>query len=111
MGDTEEIQPCNTQSCERAACIDGQWRDWEEWEPCSATCKGGLTWRTRAVLAEANICGNPVLGDSRQEASCNSDVPCVADRDCVFSDWNAWSGCSKDCDGIMHRVRTVAIHG
>uniref|UniRef100_A0A7S1LSJ6 Spondin-like TSP1 domain-containing protein n=1 Tax=Alexandrium catenella TaxID=2925 RepID=A0A7S1LSJ6_ALECA len=103
----EETEPCNTQACQAKACIDGQWDEWEEWEPCDKTCDGGLTWRARKILAEANECGKPAVGDSRIYASCNAGVPCVKDVDCELSDWGLWSDCSKTCDGIMRRSRRI----
>jgi len=108
---TEEIQPCNTQKCKSASCIDGRWDNWEHWTPCSATCKGGLTWRTRKVLREANYCGTPVKGLDREIRSCHEDVPCNPDVDCKFTDWSAWSDCTKKCTGVKRRSRRIAVSG
>ena len=63
----EEIQACNTQKCEGDKCVDGKWDDWEDWEKCSQSCVGGLTWRSRRPLREANFCGTPVQGPSHPQ--------------------------------------------
>merc|ERR1719210_192047 len=107
----EEVEPCNMGKCNNEKCIDGKWDDWENWEPCSKTCDGGLTWRSRNILLEASDCGTPATGNSQEYASCNANVSCETDVDCMFSDWNAWSACSKNCDGIKKRSRRISLHG
>jgi len=107
----EEIEPCNTQKCSGIVCKDGKWADWSEWKPCSQTCKGGLTWRSRKVEEQANSCGKPAVGPSRVYASCNQDVSCEPNVDCQFSEWGAWSDCTKDCNGVKRRSRRITVHG
>lgn len=107
----EEVGICNTQKCHEEACIDGAWGEWAEWEKCSASCNGGVTWRTREVETEANHCGTPVTGPSRVYAACNSEISCIESVDCVFGDWGAWSGCTSSCDGVKRRSRAIAVHG
>lgn len=107
----EEVIPCNTHKCSKAKCIDGAWGDWEAWEPCSKSCEGGLTWRSRKISQEANACGTPVQGDAREFASCNSDTPCRKDLDCSFSTWGTWSDCTKSCGGVKRRSRVVENPG
>eukprot|EP00928_Gymnodinium_smaydae_P045194 TRINITY_DN30156_c0_g2_i1.p1 TRINITY_DN30156_c0_g2~~TRINITY_DN30156_c0_g2_i1.p1 ORF type:complete len:1295 (+),score=233.08 TRINITY_DN30156_c0_g2_i1:148-4032(+) len=110
LTDKEQVEPCNTQKCNSAPCIDGEWGQWSEWEQCSSTCRGGLTWRNRPIEREANYCGQPVSGMGRETASCNEDQPCADTSPCTFADWSDWSECSKECDGMQHRSRVVSQH-
>lgn len=103
----EQIVPCNTHKCASNQCVDAQWGEWQDWEPCSASCKGGITWRTRRISRQASECGKQVAGLSEQHAACNSNVACVPSQDCVFGHWTAWSGCSQACDGVKRRSRTI----
>ncbi|CAE7415868.1 THBS2, partial [Symbiodinium microadriaticum] len=77
-----ETAPCNTEHCEDSECVDGTWGEWSEWESCSMTCKGGVTWRSRAVQMEANDCGHPPLGYSMEHRACNYDIACNPNQDC-----------------------------
>eukprot|EP00439_Symbiodinium_sp_Y106_P074843 s2309_g14.t1 len=45
--DKQQIEPCNTQKCEEDECVDALWSPWQDWEPCSISCRGGITWRSR----------------------------------------------------------------
>lgn len=107
----EEIGPCNTHSCAETACRDGAWGEWQEWSPCSASCTGGLRYRHRRMEHEANECGRPAEGLSRDVAPCNQNVPCAGDVNCQFDSWTQWSACTRTCDGIKRRSRRIAVHG
>ncbi|CAJ1447503.1 unnamed protein product [Effrenium voratum] len=107
----EEIEACNTHSCEQSACRDGTWENWQEWSPCSASCTGGLRYRHRRMAHEANECGQPAAGLSRHVEPCNQGVGCSGDVDCQFDSWSQWSACTRTCDGIKRRSRRIAVHG
>eukprot|EP00929_Paragymnodinium_shiwhaense_P017134 TRINITY_DN1260_c0_g2_i1.p1 TRINITY_DN1260_c0_g2~~TRINITY_DN1260_c0_g2_i1.p1 ORF type:complete len:1993 (+),score=486.90 TRINITY_DN1260_c0_g2_i1:90-6068(+) len=108
--DLEQIEPCNTQSCDKGEiCTDAEWADWEEWQPCSKSCEGGLTWRQRKAAREANHCGKPLEGKYREFSTCNVDTPCEPDIDCKFGDWSAWGACSRTCGGVMKRSRGIEV--
>eukprot|EP00929_Paragymnodinium_shiwhaense_P000590 TRINITY_DN100839_c0_g1_i1.p1 TRINITY_DN100839_c0_g1~~TRINITY_DN100839_c0_g1_i1.p1 ORF type:complete len:1646 (+),score=391.32 TRINITY_DN100839_c0_g1_i1:63-5000(+) len=107
--DKEQVEPCNTEPCANK-CIDGKWADWSHWTECSASCKGGTTWRTRRFAKEANDCGEPAQGMGHETASCNEDVTCVESQDCEFSDWTKWSGCTQECEGVQRRSRVISKH-
>ena len=105
-----EIAECNAHSCDDNACIDGKWGAWSSWGPCSASCGGGLRWKTRMVTQEANECGRVPEGLNKQFESCNLDS-CQSDVDCEFADWGNWGDCSCCCGGIKRRYRTIAHYG
>eukprot|EP00929_Paragymnodinium_shiwhaense_P074672 TRINITY_DN38225_c0_g1_i1.p1 TRINITY_DN38225_c0_g1~~TRINITY_DN38225_c0_g1_i1.p1 ORF type:complete len:1691 (+),score=329.54 TRINITY_DN38225_c0_g1_i1:637-5073(+) len=104
-----EVAPCNIQSCSNN-CVDGRWADWTPWGPCSRTCKGGVTTRSREIAMPGNSCGKPVLGFSHEVATCNDKVVCIKPVNCVFATWSEWSGCSDVCDGQQVRDRRIATH-
>jgi len=104
--------PCNMQPCPKdELCIDGEWNDWRDWEACSTTCEGGITWRTRSVRREATECGRPPVGIARDEAPCMIGVPCTQSQDCEFGQWGPWSDCSASCSGVKTRTRRIKSHG
>jgi len=108
--DRTQIMPCNTQSCDEGHCIDGAWGVWSTWGVCSAPCGGGLQWRQRSIKVEANECGAPATGRSKEVIKCNPQS-CTKDAPCVFSGWSDWSACSCLCDGVMRRVRRIQDYG
>eukprot|EP00747_Dinoflagellata_sp_TGD_P121039 gnl/TRDRNA2_/TRDRNA2_173374_c0_seq1.p1 gnl/TRDRNA2_/TRDRNA2_173374_c0~~gnl/TRDRNA2_/TRDRNA2_173374_c0_seq1.p1 ORF type:complete len:1602 (+),score=263.90 gnl/TRDRNA2_/TRDRNA2_173374_c0_seq1:84-4889(+) len=110
LDSTSEVKPCNTEKCDEG-CIDGAWNDWEEWQPCSRTCTGGMKWRHRKIAKTANDCGKPPLGNSSQFAQCNTDVECKDDVDCKLSEWDDWGECSQSCDGVQMRSREIVHPG
>eukprot|EP00434_Breviolum_minutum_P022929 symbB.v1.2.020228.t1/scaffold1690.1/size105730/2 len=107
----EEIVPCNTHACSKGPCIDAVWNDWSQWEGCSKSCDGGITWRHRTLKQKANECGLPATGMAMEHAACNRGIPCEKDVDCVFGTWEDWSGCTMPCLGIKRRTRTIAVQG
>jgi len=109
--DKEEIIPCNTQACTKITCQDGEWGEWVDWSPCSATCGGGVTFRIRKVAKMANHCGNAAEGFDRESKFCNTHVSCEEAVDCEFSEWGIWSDCSTSCNGIKRRSRRIGKYG
>ncbi|KAK3089127.1 hypothetical protein FSP39_001055 [Pinctada imbricata] len=98
VGDTQEIELCNTQSC----AIDGQWEEWSNWTECSQSCGRGTQVRTRQ-------CDGPYFGgeDCKGEATesklCNpSNCPVNG----VWMNWMPWSACDVTCgQGTNIRLR------
>eukprot|EP00928_Gymnodinium_smaydae_P079302 TRINITY_DN6326_c0_g1_i2.p2 TRINITY_DN6326_c0_g1~~TRINITY_DN6326_c0_g1_i2.p2 ORF type:complete len:420 (-),score=94.40 TRINITY_DN6326_c0_g1_i2:286-1545(-) len=106
-----QIEQCNTQRCDVARSVDGEWSEWEKWSPCSATCGSGVQYRERRVLRMAEFGGLPAYGDSHETRFCNQDISCSPSNDCVFDDWIAWSGCTVECNGIRQRQRGILSYG
>ncbi|EAK90179.1 CpTSP8,predicted extracellular protein with 3 TSP1 repeats, an EGF domain and a C-terminal transmembrane domain. adjacent TSP domain containing gene [Cryptosporidium parvum Iowa II] len=94
---TSQISACNSD----VECLPCGFTDWGSWSPCSASCDGGLTIRTRELTHSAPGCDSLL----KETSSCNSS-PCPVD--CVLSFWSPWTGCSKFlCEGTKSRYRVV----
>jgi len=104
-----EVAPCNTHPCSHH-CVDGLWSEWSYWDQCTASCGGGIQWRTRHVKVEANWCGKPVTGKEREVQDCNTQA-CEISEPCLFGQWGEWSACSCSCGGMMHRSRRIEQYG
>merc|ERR1712183_642843 len=76
-----QVGPCNTQSCRTTKCVDGIWDKWSNWGNCTAKCGGGIRWRARKHLVQANFCGKAAKGEDSEYRVCNSES-CSADIDC-----------------------------
>jgi len=49
--------------------------------------------------------GGEPCGETSEAISCNLQA---CDKDCVLSDWQPWSECTKQCDeGVVERKRTI----
>lgn len=108
--DMQEVRACNVGTC-HSSCVNGLWASWEEWSPCSASCGGGVSSRTREVKRMANSCGIPAAGKDKETRFCNVERHCEADADCLYTGWSSWSTCSASCDGNMVRRRSIATYG
>jgi hypothetical protein len=55
--------------------------------------------------------GTPASGNFQEFRSC-SPAPCVPEDkvDCVFEEWQGWSGCSAACNGYRQRSREIKTH-
>ena len=110
-GGLEEVQPCRTQSCLHS--VDCAYTDWAPWSLCSHTCGGGQRSRDRAIYREAQHGGRVCSAASLSEVAVCSTNECVpgvyAKRDCTWTMWQPWAGCSVTCGvGMTSRLRKVA---
>ncbi|KAJ1609108.1 CpTSP8 [Cryptosporidium canis] len=94
---TSQTSSCNSD----VECLTCGFTDWSNWTPCSASCDGGFTSRTRELTHSAPGCDSLL----KEVSSCNNS-PCP--KDCLLSFWSPWSGCSKFlCEGTKSRYRVV----
>lgn len=102
----KELEDCNTAAC--VAPKDCVYSYWGSWSECSSTCAGGQTKRKRVIESVASHGGKPCSGALEEIASCNADVSCTEDQDCVWDDWGTWTKCTKSCNGgIRQRHRGI----
>lgn len=105
--------PCSGALKETGACPELKARDcaledWGTWGSCGATCGGGQRFRTREVKHAADPGGQPCMGDTHESETCNEEVACDVQNDCVVSSWSLWSECSKSCgQGLYARERKI----
>ncbi|KAK7100724.1 hypothetical protein V1264_023622 [Littorina saxatilis] len=98
-GDDIQFKPCTLPMCP----VDGVWKDWTEWGPCSVTCGDGTQDRTR-------VCHGPFYGGANCTGENGQRQHCKP-RECpvdgVWEEWGDWSACSLSCgNGTRSRERT-----
>jgi hypothetical protein len=85
--------------CTAAQCVMG---DWAPWMPCTKTCDGGTTNRTRTVITYGP---DQKCEDNKPEQKKCGLMPCS--KDCTVEHWSSWSLCQGGCEGTTQRVRSV----
>lgn len=108
VGSSMDTSACNTQACP----VDCSWSPWGAQDPCSKSCAGGTTTRTRSVQTFPSNGGQNCVGAATETTSCNPQ-PCPVD--CVWDLWGPTGPCSASCGGgtaIRNRtVLTLASNG
>ena len=100
----KEIEPCNIFPCP----LNGQWRQWSNFGPCSVSCGNGTQVRTRT-------CKGPFYGGQNcpQDEPGEETIACTGTSEfcqsCTFGPWSDWSNCSKNCGlgGTKKRSRII----
>eukprot|EP00929_Paragymnodinium_shiwhaense_P087227 TRINITY_DN4747_c0_g1_i1.p1 TRINITY_DN4747_c0_g1~~TRINITY_DN4747_c0_g1_i1.p1 ORF type:complete len:1556 (-),score=307.09 TRINITY_DN4747_c0_g1_i1:124-4791(-) len=92
----------------QAKCItakaDCEMSDWSEWSVC--TSQTDQRYRKKHVLQKATAGGKGCDGPMKETEPCQEGCHCV--KDCQFSQWSDWTGCSVSCgQGHMQRIRFV----
>lgn len=94
-----------TADCDVPRCpVDCTVSEWGSWSACSKSCGGGVTVRTRHVVAQMQYGGGcPQL---LNESPCNTKLCAV---DCEVNDWSAWASCTNSCGGGERSRSRAAI--
>ncbi|XP_036410900.1 SCO-spondin [Megalops cyprinoides] len=115
---THKCSSCSCQhgqwNCSLAPCpLDGGLSPWGPWSPCSVSCGGlGQKSRTRGCTDPAPAHGGrDCQGPRRESTYCQApdcpvitvptEEPVVPDEDTGFSQWTAWSSCSRSCSDTL----------
>ncbi|KAG8182020.1 hypothetical protein JTE90_013951 [Oedothorax gibbosus] len=99
IGISNEIKNCHKEPCP----VNGEWGNWANWTPCSATCGLGQRMRSRS-------CDNPKpeFGGSNCTGSHIEEDSCLITKCPIDGHWSAWSDwqpCTVTC-GVGVQVRT-----
>lgn len=92
-----ETQACSEIKTENPCDMN----DWQDWEPCSVTCGGGVHARARAVVRQPSNTGETCDGSLHELRMCGTQACDEDAKDCVFGDWADWSEC-------LHKQRTTS---
>eukprot|EP00392_Amoebophrya_sp_AT5.2_P000202 g202.t1 len=111
-GDLEEVEPCNEALCTEDipphdVPVNCEWEEWDEWGSCSASCGHGQRNRHRELRQMPNRVGKPCEAGAMMEVELCEGSDCH-DRDCVWSPWTDWGGCSAL--GLRERDRHIEQH-
>ncbi|GFN88312.1 hemicentin-1, partial [Plakobranchus ocellatus] len=100
VGPSSEYSTCTQELCP----VHGNWSPWGLWGDCSLTCGGGQRRRFRSCSnPPPSGSGQPCPGSGEETETCN-DQGCPVDG--RFSEWTAWSDCSKTCgQAVKERYR------
>ncbi|CAE8643548.1 unnamed protein product, partial [Polarella glacialis] len=102
-----EVKPCNIDPCFQGSgdCLVSEWGMWSE---CSSDCDKGGHRRTREIDRRAALGGKPCVSALMELESCEGKH--CEHRDCRWSDWDEWSGCTCSCGaGTKRRTRHLAV--
>jgi len=99
-GECTETEACKDCDCPVNCEVSG----WSDWTPCSKSCGGGKTKRTRTITRQpAN--GGAQCPPLVEEDDCNEEE---CPTNCEMGQWGPWSTCSASCGGgVETRTRVI----
>jgi len=108
-GNTQEIRECKRTTCPDDAnngMMDCKFGEWEQWGACSK-CSGQKK-RFRTIITYAKDGGRNCEPIDHEETLGCDHRSCHEKDYCIWSLWEAWSGCSVKCGaGRKSRVRRL----
>ena len=92
-----------SRDCYRFAC-QGNFGEWAQWGPCSATCGQGTRKRNRNCYGSIDC---EKLGPLEQEEVCPYLPKCLG----TLGEWSEWSACNVTCGYGGYQERTRECFG
>eukprot|EP00440_Ansanella_granifera_P010536 gb/GFBE01011429.1/.p1 GENE.gb/GFBE01011429.1/~~gb/GFBE01011429.1/.p1 ORF type:complete len:1322 (+),score=241.23 gb/GFBE01011429.1/:1-3966(+) len=108
--------PCvnhtDSRACATHPCpVDCVWNSWSDWTPCTISCGGGKTTRSRTEAVAAQHGGRICDGGPEDEDTCSVQSCPV---DCQWNPWSDWYPCSATCNGgerLQRRTMEAESYG
>jgi len=102
----QDFEECNV-ACQEEQPIDCLFTEWSDFGDCSCSCDG-VHDRSRRIQTFASNGGKACDGAMKEVGSCNVGSCNAEVRDCVVSDWGAWTDCTQPCGvGLQERERQI----
>ncbi|CAM4716840.1 hypothetical protein PO909_018398 [Leuciscus waleckii] len=103
--DPENLGTVQTEPCEENKCcpVEGGWSEWGKWQPCSVTCKKGLTKRQRTCSSPLPQCGGSCIGEEEETIPCDTEIICPTHGG--WSSWGGWGPCPVTCIVEGHNIQ------
>ncbi|TRY86462.1 hypothetical protein DNTS_025547, partial [Danionella cerebrum] len=104
--ETMQMQNCSLASCP-VGCVVGEWSSWSD---CSASCGGGITFRKKAILQEAEPGGENCPAPMEQHRACNTHS-CQPDCPSGLVSSSCAGSCPLSCEDLWPENQCVLLNG